>query len=240
VDSVPALRDGECQVWWAPVSAGLLGIELLDEGERARLDKLRRAVDRERFVTAHALLRTVAAAHLGGGLNAVDVGLVSHCPRCGPGDHGQPRIAEDAGLFVSLCHAGTWAGVTITRAGPVGLDLELVDALTPLASGDAKEVLSAGEQEWWQHISAAQKVATLAAVWTRKEALLKAAGTGFQTDPQDLTLSAPGLEPRLLSWRGRHSAPAAVLVDVTPDRLYAGSVVAFTERALVISEHAQA
>jgi 4'-phosphopantetheinyl transferase len=237
MESVPALRDGECQVWWAPVGAAMPGIELLDGNERERLEKLRRAVDRERFVTAHALLRTVAAAHLSGDLKPADVELVSHCPRCGLGDHGQPRIAGSSGLFVSLCHAGSWAGIAITRIGPVGLDLELVDALTPLASGDAKEVLSAGESEWWHRIPAAEKVATLAAVWTRKEAVLKAAGTGFQTDPQDLTLSSPGLEPRLLSWRGRHSAPPAVLADVTPDRAYAGSVVVFTDQAVTVSQH---
>ncbi|MCW2547716.1 MAG: hypothetical protein JWN96_2176 [Mycobacterium sp.] len=206
------------------------------------MEKLRRPEDRDRFVTAHALLRTIAAGHLNARLDVAlepaAVELINHCPRCGEGDHGQPRIPGPSGLFVSLCHAGGWAGIAITREGPVGLDIELIDALTPLASGDAKEVLSAAEREWWQRIPLAEKAPALAAVWTRKEALLKAAGTGFHTEPQALTLSAPGADPRLLSWRGQSPVPSGALVDVSPDGAYAGSLAVLTSDAVTVTEHA--
>jgi 4'-phosphopantetheinyl transferase len=229
------LSERECQVWWAPVTASAPGVEVLDASERERLSRLRRAQDRDRFVTAHALLRRVAALHLGG-LDPAAVELTNVCPKCGDGDHGQPRIVGPSGLFVSLSHAGSWAAVAITRAGPVGIDVEAIDALTPLAAGDASETLSAAERQWWQRLPAAQKAPALAVVWTRKEALLKAAGAGFQIEPSALTLTVPGEPPRLLDWMGQ-SPPGAALVDVSPDGFYAGSVAVFTDQELTVTTH---
>jgi 4'-phosphopantetheinyl transferase len=236
VTLAPALTAGECQVWWARVHTGAVGVELLDASERARLQRLRRPADRDRFITAHALLRTVAAAQLSLHLGPADVELVNDCPHCGEADHGQPRIPGPAGLFVSLTHADDWAGVAITKAGPVGIDIELIDALTPLAAGDAWVALSPAERQWWARVPLAERSPVLAAVWTRKEALLKAAGTGFQTDPQELTLSAPEEPVRVVEWSG-HEPPAAVLVVARPDEAYAGSVAVLTTEEITVTEH---
>lgn len=231
---IPVLAAGECQVWWSRVLSGAGGSQELDASELARLERLRRPTDRDRFVTAHVLLRRVVAGQLN--LEPAAVELVNDCPRCGEGDHGQPRVPGRSGLFVSLTHADDWAGVSITRSGPVGLDIELIDALTPLASGDARAVLSEAEQKWWVGLPVGQRAPVLAAVWTRKESLLKAAGTGFQTDPQALTLSAPGVPVRVVEWSG--SAPPAIwLGDARPDDAYAGSVAVLTDDAVTLTEH---
>jgi 4'-phosphopantetheinyl transferase len=237
VTPTPQLADGECQVWFARVHLAAAGLESLDASERMRMSKLRRPADRDRYVTAHALLRFVVAGQLGQGLEPAAVELVNHCPRCGEGDHGQPRVPGPSGLFVSLSHADDWAAVAITRAGPVGIDIELIDALTPLAAGDAHTALSSAEREWWAGLPLAARAPVLAAVWTRKEALLKAAGTGFQTDPQALSLSPPGDPVRLLSWAGLSPVPAAALVDVSPDAAYAGSLAILTSGSVTVSEY---
>ena len=84
----------------------------------------------------------------------------------------------------SLTHAGDLVGVAVHPDGAVGLDVERERALDDLAAMAA-------------HVSSpAETVPDTVAffmLWTRKEALLKATGTGLATPMADITLGPSGV-----------------------------------------------
>lgn len=133
---VPPLAVGECQVWWADVSApqglfaaagteavGAAGsaggavtaaVGLLDARERARWQRLRNPAGRALYLTAHALARLVLGAQLR--LPPAELAFRTDCARCGD-PHGKPRLAGAAGQVGRTGRAGP-AG----RAGPESTD----------------------------------------------------------------------------------------------------------------------
>ena len=173
-------------VWWAapvaPADApGLVAV--LDGHERDRLGRFRRPADQARYLAAHALVRLVLADAVG--RPAAALGFDRSC-RCGA-QHGKPVLPGGPGF--SLTHAGDLVGVAVHPGGEVGLDVERVREL-----GDLPGMLA--------HVCSPQESAADAdaffTLWTRKEALLKAVGTGLATPMTAITLGPAGV----LAWTG--------------------------------------
>ena len=61
----------------------------LTPAERVRADAFVHRVDRDSWVAARLLTRSLVARHLG--VEAIDVRLAQACHRCG-GPHGRPRV----------------------------------------------------------------------------------------------------------------------------------------------------
>jgi 4'-phosphopantetheinyl transferase len=177
-------------VWWAapvdPERAPAL-VELLDAHERDRLGRFRRAVDRARYLAAHALVRLVLA---GDGAAAARLSFDRSCP-CGT-PHGKPVLPGGPGF--SLSHAGALVGVAVRPDGAVGLDVEQVRDLADLAAL-AAHVQSRAERER----DGVPGRAAFFRTWTRKEALLKATGAGLATPMAAVTLAADG---SVAGWAG--------------------------------------
>jgi len=147
--------------------------------DRERAARLRRREDRAEYVAAHILLRDVLAEEFG----AAKVLLGRRaCISCG-GAHGKPYVTRPAtALEFSLSHGGGLAVVAVSRAGPVGVDTERL-----LQDGAAREIASALHPLEREEIAATHPVARRALVtrlWTRKEAYLKAIGTGLAREPE--------------------------------------------------------
>jgi len=172
-----------CTVWWAapvdPDGAPAL-VGLLDDHERERLARFRRPADRGRYLAAHALARLV----LGGSGRAAAGVVFDRTCRCGAA-HGRPVLPGGPGF--SLTHAGDLVGVAVRPDGTVGLDVEQVRPLADLAAL-AAHVHSPAEQAR----AATPDPAAFFRTWTRKEALLKAAGDGLATPMTTITLGADG------------------------------------------------
>jgi len=83
-----------------------------------------------------------------------------------------------AGLEFSLAHAGDRALVAVAWGVPVGVDLEALRTDREFEAM-ARTVFSEAEQVALAGAPAGEKVALFHRVWTRKEAWLKARGTGF-------------------------------------------------------------
>lgn len=165
-----------CTVWWAaprsPAAAPWL-TELLDAHERERLVRFRRDADAARYLAAHALSRIVLAPTLDAAPAAI---LIDRTCRCGE-QHGKPTVA--GGPQFSLTHSGDLVGVAVHER-PVGLDVEQVRSLTDRASL-ARHACAPGEQ--------VPDDAAFFRMWSRKEAALKATGTGLSTPMSDLTVT---------------------------------------------------
>lgn len=151
-------------------------------------------------------------------------GVVHRCPVCGSTDHGAPvleysRLARrrrgpgalDAAArsvslpAVSFSRAGGWlatAWVTPESAAlgwRVGVDLEVSDAPAFASAEGLGEVAYApDEAEAVSRRAAAEQPAARAALWSLKEAVVKAWGTGFESDPSGVRVTAPGtLDPQI-------------------------------------------
>ncbi|MDY7528800.1 MULTISPECIES: 4'-phosphopantetheinyl transferase family protein [unclassified Cryobacterium] len=157
-----------------------------------------------------AVLAAAAAWALG--LDPASVRVCRRCPHCGSAEHGVPSLAAVTSgsaphptVHLSLSRASGHVAVAVSFAGPVGVDVESVDAVARSPLADV--ALSPRER--------AANAADLAGIWCAKEAILKSTGDGLRVDPRDLTLApAPtaGFGPALASWPGAGVALAGILL----------------------------
>jgi 4'-phosphopantetheinyl transferase len=179
--------------WARTVPVELLAPSLTAD-DRARLGDLRRNGDRDRSASARVLLRAAVGAWTG--LAADGVVIRTACALCGATDHGKPFIAPvptiPAPPHVSVAHADDVVVVAVTAAGPVGVDVEPVDAarfdgFDAVALSDV-EVAARGSQEPGGRVR----------TWVRKEAVLKVTGLGLAIDPRQVVVSAAHEPPRVV------------------------------------------
>jgi 4'-phosphopantetheinyl transferase len=157
----------------------------LPPAERRRLSA-RAEPHRRHALCANAALRILAARAAGGVLPLPQLG---HDPR------GKPVLAGRHPLQLSLSHAAGHAAVALGAAGPVGVDIEDCAPL-PDRERFARGILADGERRDWQGLPDAARDTAVAAAFTRKEAVLKALGTGLagglRQVATDLRTAPPG------------------------------------------------
>jgi 4'-phosphopantetheinyl transferase len=196
---VPALLPRSCQVWWARTDdVRPEHDDLLDEADLARRARLLRAGDRQRTTVAWAVARLVLGAHLGRAPGELRIDRT--CAACGAA-HGKPRLLDAEGLHFSLSHSADLVAVAVSRAGPVGVDIEQV---APWVGADLDEVadltLARVERAVLARQPAGDRARAFTTYWTRKEAAVKAVGTGLTAPLEEIVVSAPSAPPRLLRW----------------------------------------
>lgn len=173
--AAPRLGPDEVHVWRLHLDRPAEAVERLaaclsaDEVARARRYRFRR--DRDRFVAARGLLRTVLGRYLGadpGGLRF----------RLGP--HGKPALAEPAAhdLRFNLAHSDRLALLAVGRGREVGIDVERIRP-DRVDEHLARLVLAPGERAAWRALPADRRAAMFFACWTAKEAFVKATGHGL-------------------------------------------------------------
>ena len=208
--TVPPLADGGCQLWWARTTDVRPEHDaLLDEAELRRRSRLRTADDRQRATAGAALARLLLGVHAGrpGERLRIDRSL----PRCGA-PHGKPRLPEVPDLHFSVSHSGGWVAVAVRRGAPVGVDVEQVGSWTAAELHDlALVILAPEERAVLSRTPAGARAAAFATYWTRKEAAVKATGTGLLAPLPELVVSPPAAPPRVLRWGGPGAAATPVL-----------------------------
>ncbi len=110
---------------------------------------------------------------------------------------GRPRLTGDAeGIHLSVSHSRGVVAVAVTALGPVGVDLELVRSVTALAV--ARRWFGDSEVAWLAGQPAGQQGEAFLGLWTQKEAIAKALGTGLRGGAglrQRVALSLPPSGP---------------------------------------------
>jgi len=168
---------------------------LLPPEERARAARFKVEAPRRAFVVARTALRGILARWSGLPPNRVPIVI---------DPQGRPELGPDLGssLSFNLSHAGEVALVAVRAGGAVGVDVEVVDSSRPLEAL-AERYFSRREREAMARLPVEERVAAFFQVWTRKEAFLKAVGTGLAggLDAFDVSLG-PKAEPEVLEVRG--------------------------------------
>jgi 4'-phosphopantetheinyl transferase len=188
-------------------------------------DELRRANsfifsrDRERFLVGRGRLREILAGYLGADPREL---------RFDYGKQGKPQLAmaKEAPHF-NLSHSGAHAVLAVSSGAEVGVDIECV---RPIERELARRYFSAAEVAALDALSDGQWLDGFFRCWTRKEAVLKAVGTGLLSNLAAFDVSVAPNEPaRLLRFDGDPDAPLRwSLFEVRPA---AGMIVAVAVRA---------
>lgn len=142
--------------------------QLLDSAERAAAERVIVPRKRVQKVASRAALRRLLSAYTGRPANAI---------RFRYGEHDKPEL-DDQSLCFNLSHSFDWATVAIAREGRVGVDVERVERRRPFME-IAQRFFNPDEQRDLEGLQADQRADAFYRAWTRKEAYLKAWGTGL-------------------------------------------------------------
>jgi 4'-phosphopantetheinyl transferase len=145
------------------------GILTVDEEARAR--RLVAPPVKRGFIAGRWLLRSALAALTGAEPQSLELRAAAHGKLFLTGH-------ERSGPCFNLTHSGDLAAVALVRDRRVGIDIEAARALTDRALL-ARRILGARERTWFETLPESAREAALLAAWTRKEAVLKAMGTGI-------------------------------------------------------------
>lgn len=155
--------------------------DILDAAERSRAGKFHHERDQRRFVVARATLRTLL-----GELTATAPRAVPLCVLPG----GKPALGgENAidGLHFNVSHCGDLA-LFVFADREVGIDVERV-----APHGDmgrvAAHFFSADEKAAFERLAQAERARFFFRTWVRKEAYVKATGTGLALDPAKVSVA---------------------------------------------------
>lgn len=174
-------------LWVLPLRPRPEDVELLDERERARLERLVVEDKRRQLLAAQADLRRV-------------LGLYREVPperiEFAYGAHGKPWLPADPGLGFNLTHSARLALVAVARGLEIGVDLEHTARRRPFLRL-ARRYFDAAEHAWLESRPEETRAADFYRIWTLKEAYLKAVGTGLSVPPASFRVDLDARPPVL-------------------------------------------
>jgi 4'-phosphopantetheinyl transferase len=181
----PPLAAGQIHLWWIDLDARAPEPRELSADERARAGRFVFPQHRDRYLAAHGAMRTILADYLG---------TDSQCVCFVTSPTGKPAIdirahGADAPAF-NLSHSQGHAALAVAREGCLGVDLE-VPKPNPRRH-TMLGLLAPRERAAAEGLDDAALSAAFLVAWTRKEACLKALGSGFSVRPQQIEA---GLDP---------------------------------------------
>jgi 4'-phosphopantetheinyl transferase len=174
--------------------------EHLDPQERARAERFVPEKVRRRFLCARGSLREILA-------DLVDLPPAEL--RFGYGDQGKPFLDLPGDLRFNLSHSHERALVGATWGRDLGVDLEHLREGQDLR-GLAERFFSEPERQALRRVPEPEFRREFLRVWTRKEAYLKARGTGLALPLGDFAVPLGDLRhPANLAWTRGHPDEAA-------------------------------
>lgn len=178
---------------------------ILTEDERARVERIRLEHVRRRQIAAQAGLRIILGRTLGTNPRSV---------RFARGPHGKPHLENEA-LSFNLTRSGDRFAVGVSEAGSLGVDIEFMRAI-PRLTQLAGTVFSEAEMEEMSGETEEGRLGAFYRGWTRKEAFIKAVGTGLHLPLRSFSVRlapTPGNALVDLDERARRAAGEAGGVD---------------------------
>jgi 4'-phosphopantetheinyl transferase len=164
---------------------------LLSSDELSRAMRYRKDADRDRYVVRRAVLRIVLGRVLG---------IPQHLLRFGYGPSGKPYIDRPAAgraLRSSVSHADGLAVFGCAFGRDVGVDVERV-CVHPDLLAVAESCFSTREQAELRTLPHTSQARAFYRCWTRKEAYVKAIGSGLRASLRDFEVSLDTDKPASL------------------------------------------
>lgn len=213
---------GTIEVWMidldSPLNPGANFDEILSAEEQNRADRFLFSRDAFRFRLCRAMLRLGLAGYLEKAPQKIALAT---------NRHGKPCIAECSTLHFNVSHSGGLGAIAFTTAGEVGIDVEAIQrdveaveiATANFSRDEAAMVAAAGSPQAQARI--------FLRLWTRKEAVLKAAGSGLLGGLEGFDVSRGPLDQVRLCYTAGDSAESCWRIqDLDPIDGFAGAVAA--------------
>lgn len=204
-----ALDTQQLQLWICPLNGvwdqSLLEryASLLNADERARWQRFVYPADRQSFLIARALVRSV----LGGLLGEADPAALQFTHNS-HGKPGLPAVGGSAPLQFNLSHTDGLVVLAVSKQARLGVDVEPVTRKVEMLALSARffsmqehqELLELGEHEQRERFFA---------LWTLKEAWLKARGLGLHIPLDDFSFGFADRTPQIAFGPQLDEDPAA-------------------------------
>ena len=208
------------------VSAGRL-IRTLSARERNHAQRLRRIIDRWRYVRSHAAAREILGGYLGVAPSKVAIHI---------DELGKPRIdsrRHSTTPSFSLSHSGDVALLAVGRCN-VGIDVERESSMVD-CDAVVRCYFSPAEAAAYFSLPSQSRPRAFFAAWTLKEAYLKACGDGLSRRLDSFTVTMrPELPPRLHVEDGQRGAQARYrLMRLSPAYGYVASMAVAARKVRV-------
>lgn len=158
------------RLWMVTLDAvpSAAGIASLSEAERTRAQRFAFEHLKRRYFASHVALRETLAECTG--VTAVD-------QRFTEGPFGKPALANAACAF-NMSHSDDVALIAVAPSGEIGVDVEVLRPVND-AIALAERNFTPTEHQQVLNAPPEQRDLVFLRIWTRKEACLKAVGSGF-------------------------------------------------------------
>lgn len=183
--SLPLAR-GECHVWSVRLDQTPQCVRhvwaFLSDAERAKASQFYGLLDRQRFIVARGLLRILLGHYTGASPEEIQFFY---------SEYGKPKL-DATDLHFNKSASASICLFAFSRDAEIGVDVEMRRDLEDIDRLE-KEL---SEEERAEMMPVDRRADLFYRAWTRKEAVLKALGTGFALPPENLKMSL-GESPRI-------------------------------------------
>lgn len=212
------LHEGRIEVWCVELEAPISTLRQLDAilsgEEKGRASNFKFERHRTAFILARGLLRSLAARYLG--ISGSDI-------RFEYGANGKPHLT-DSNLDFNISHTDGMAVFAFALDCALGVDVERVRDIEDMLQ-IAQRFFAPSEAEELMSLPNEHRQKAFFDCWTRKEAFLKATGTGLSSPLSEFQVTTtPTGEPTLLipAWSGESSW---ILRDLRMSSDFSGAIV---------------
>ncbi len=217
------LGDKDVHIWRASLRQSPAIVQqlrqTLSKDEAVRAARFHFPHDREAFIIARSILKSLLAGYLSVELHQLTFGYQQA---------GKPFLSGDLAnqIFFNVSHSHEMALYALSHQPNTGIDIEYIRPIIDMEQ-IAMNNFSVNENAQLQLLPPHMVMEGFFNCWTRKEAYVKAIGSGISHPLQDFDVSLmPGEPVRLLSISGSQSEAARwTLSDLKPSAGYAAAVV---------------
>ncbi len=219
------ISDGEIHVWRVALEARS-SVErhlrqLLSTDEQARLVRFRSSNDKRRFAVRRGTLRMVLSAYMG----------VPGAELCFThGKNGKPKIEQPPDrvvLYFNTSSSDNLALIAVSGQLPLGIDVEFMRPIDEIHDIAAR-FFSRHERDSLVDLPRELHLRGFYRIWTSKEAIVKADGTGLSMPLDSFVVrSDPRHPPQLLHTAQITGAPKDfILYGLDPGKEFSGALAA--------------
>lgn len=217
--SVEVPQAGQAHLWKVALSEMRVatdGTTLLNTDEQDRHRRFRHADDAHRFAARRIALRSILSAYLQ--CTSADIAFEAQDAA------GKPMLARphQNKVVFNTSSSADIALIAVAQGNAIGVDVE---AARPVKDMDkiAKQFFTISENERWNALAPEQRGDAFYRLWTAKEALLKAVGTGLPGGLGRFEVSSdPAQPPALL--RDAEGPSRFHLYAADPQKEYFGAL----------------
>ncbi|CAM4057848.1 4'-phosphopantetheinyl transferase family protein [Bacillus manliponensis] len=181
LDNIQPISKSDVHLWLLHLDSSAYLLEShLSENELLKAKRFLDQKAKETFIICRGTLRLLLSCYLQRDPKEIELHYNSY---------GKPFIAPSQnkdGLNFNISHSQNMGAFAFSKDRIIGVDIEEINPtinIDELSSIIMNEI----ELEWFRTLQQSEKVHAFYHLWTQKEAILKAQGTGFQQPPNNFS-----------------------------------------------------